>query len=186
MSIILKTSGSSEALRMLTYNKSSEKLGIDCKDLLKDSVAKRNTLIDVIFEKPKKFSRKLLLKGKISSMKETIRPMPAMFGDSNDGKTSGRPSKRKISLNIKKKMTMSFRNCLPQCSINKASEQSTGDLINSDEAKNSEERQVRSRDAYNTKQDNNSQHKGPRLSNLLSCLSTDKKLQDNRQQLRVI
>lgn len=185
MSTILKASSSTDVLRMLTYNKSSEKLGIDSKDLLKDSIAKRNALIDVIFEKPKKFSRKTMLGGKISSMKETVRPMPGLFNDSTDSKRSAKSRKRKVSLNIKNKITLSFRNCLPQCSINKDSEQSTGDLMNSDEAK-STEKIVRSRDTYGTKHEYLSVNKAPRLNNLLDCLSTDKKLQDNRQQLRVI
>lgn len=180
----MRTSSSSNALKLLTYNKSSDKIGFECRNMLKEASAQKNPPMDTIFEKPKKFSRKLTLKGKISSMKEELKPMVVAHTETCI-KTEGEHRPRKISLNLKRKMTQSFRNCLPHVSLRKTSDETTVEMLNSQEVQKSLEKQASCRDLRARREVHLAPSKGPKLNNVLNCINTDKQLLDHRQQFRV-
>lgn len=184
MSSNMKVSKSQRAIRLLPHNKSSEKAGLECRLQTREKSAQKPTYMNSILDKPKPFVRKYTLKDKVSSMREKTAPCTDLYGSAVKPETE-RERPRKISLNAKRELIGSFNTFPTQTSMRKISDETAVDMAHSSETHRSTDKQTVCRDAQAKKCDYFTLNRGPKLSNLLNVINTDKELQDHRLHFRV-
>lgn len=152
-----------------------------------NSLNKKNVILDLIFTDNKKFSRKALLKDKIGSLKESNHNRAKLYPDFLKKKPLETYTKRQESISVKKKTSKAAKIKISPDQFNsgKVSIDSLNELTKSDLEQELADKPYTDPEFKHCKAENKNENKNVTLSNLFSCLNTDKTLKDTRLNLRV-
>lgn len=152
-----------------------------------DKIIKKVALPNLAFVEKKGFSRKALLKDKIGSMKEEKSNKTRFYVDFMKKKPIESTVKRQDSIRFRRKTSIVARSKGSnfQYTSGKVSIDSLNELTKSDFVNELLDKPVTNPDLQSLKIDSKISHKTVTLSNLFTCLNTDKTLKDTRLNLRV-
>lgn len=154
---------------------------------INEVINKKNAFKNIVSGDHKDFSRKALLGNKLGSMKEEKISKTKFYTDFMKKKQTGTLPKHQESIKFKRKTSIVARNKESnfQHTSGKVSIDSLNELTKSDFANELIDKAITDPDHHSIKTEPNFNNKTVTLSNLFTCLNTDKTLKDTRLNLRV-